>query len=86
MLQQWASAEGLNCAVAQATGLMTVALDPAPDAAIALVEHLRARLVDLGGSVVVLQIPDASARKNRRMGLQLRRAAADARDQAPVRP
>jgi len=60
VLQQWASAAELNiAAVAQATGLMTVALNPAADAAITLIERLRAKLVDLGGSVVALQVPDS---------------------------
>ena len=59
VLQQWASAAGLKiAAVAQATGLMTVALSPALDVAITVVERLRAKLVDLGGSVVALQVPD----------------------------
>ena len=45
VLQQWASAAGLDiAAVAQATGLMTVALNPALDAAITVVERLRAKL------------------------------------------
>jgi glycolate oxidase FAD binding subunit len=60
VLQQWASAAGLNiAAVAQATGLMTVALNPALDTTVTVVEHLRAKLVDLGGSVVALQVPDS---------------------------
>jgi glycolate dehydrogenase FAD-binding subunit len=60
VLLQWAAAEGeLDIAiVAQATGLMTVALNPGADAAIALAERLRVRLVDFGGSVVALQVPD----------------------------
>ncbi|MDE3187368.1 MAG: FAD-binding oxidoreductase [Acidobacteriota bacterium] len=59
-LQQWAAAEALDIAtVGQATGLMTVALHGAPDAEIALIERLRARLTDSGGSVVALQIPDS---------------------------
>lgn len=57
-LQRWAGADGLEIAsVAQATGLMTVVLDSA-DAAIALIERLRARLTDSGGSVVALHVPD----------------------------
>jgi len=60
VLQQWASAAGLKiAAVAQATGLMTVALSPALDVAITVVERLRAKLVDLGGSVVALQVPNS---------------------------
>ena len=58
-LQQWAAAEALDIAtVGQATGLMTVALHGAPDATIALIERLRARLTDSGGSVVALHVPD----------------------------
>jgi glycolate oxidase FAD binding subunit len=49
--------------VAQATGLMTVALaerkGAARDAAAGLIEKLRARLRPAGGSVVVAQMPDA---------------------------
>jgi glycolate oxidase FAD binding subunit len=57
-LQQWAVAAGLDIAiVAQATGLMTVALNPASET-VSLVERLRAKLVDSGGSAVVLQITD----------------------------
>lgn len=59
-LQQWAAANG--CAVdvvAQATGLMTISIDAAPDAAVALVEHLRKRLTPKGGSVVALRLPDS---------------------------
>ena len=37
---------------------MTVALNPPLDAVVAIVERLRARLVDFGGSVVALQVPD----------------------------
>jgi len=46
-------------AVAQATGLMTVALSPALDTTVTVVERLRAKLVDLGGSVVALQVPNS---------------------------
>lgn len=59
-LQQWAAAEVLDiAAVAQATGLMTVALYSAPDAAPAILKRLRSRLVISGGSVVAHQVPDA---------------------------
>ncbi|MES2220522.1 MAG: FAD-binding oxidoreductase [Acidobacteriota bacterium] len=59
-LQKIASAEGLRtAAVAQANGLTTVALNSAPDAAIALIERLRARAAGFGGSLVALQIPDS---------------------------
>ncbi len=58
-LQQGAAADGLEIAsVAQATGLMTIALYSAPDAATALIERLRARVAACGGSVVALQVPD----------------------------
>ena len=58
-LQQWAANEKLEISiVAQATGLMTVALKSAPRAAVALIEQLRARLKKLGGSVIALQLPD----------------------------
>lgn len=59
-LQQRAAAEGHEIdVVAQATGLMTVALSSAPDAAIALIEHLRKRLAHSGGSAIVLHMPDS---------------------------
>jgi glycolate oxidase FAD binding subunit len=58
-LQQWAASEGTEISIAaQASGLMTVALKSSPDAAIALIRHLRARLHSSGGSVVALQIPE----------------------------
>jgi glycolate oxidase FAD binding subunit len=57
-LQQSAASEGVEIdIVAQATGLMTVALQSAPDAAITLIEHLRWRLRDSGGSVAALKVP-----------------------------
>ena len=59
-LQQRAAAEGHEIdVVAQATGLMTVALSSAPDAAIALIEHLRKRLAHSGGSAIVLHMPES---------------------------
>jgi glycolate oxidase FAD binding subunit len=59
-LQELANKDGLEISVvAQAHGLMTVALKPAPDAATALIEHLREAVRGSGGSVVALQIPDA---------------------------
>jgi glycolate oxidase FAD binding subunit len=59
-LQERADKEGLPISiVAQATGLMTVALKSASDTAIALIEQLRGRLRGSGGSVVALQIPEA---------------------------
>jgi glycolate oxidase FAD binding subunit len=45
--------------LAQATGLMTVALEAAPELVPAFVERLRARLHEFAGSVIVLQVPDA---------------------------
>lgn len=58
-LQNWASSGGVEIAVAaQATGLMTLALKSAPDAAIALIEHLRWRLRSGGGSVTALKVPE----------------------------
>ena len=66
-LQQWAAAEGHGIdVVAQATGLMTIALKLAHDAAIAVIERLRKELLPSGGSVVVLHVPD-SLREKRSM-------------------
>ncbi len=45
--------------VAQATGLMTVSINSALEPAIALLDRLRAQVTESGGSVVVLQAPDA---------------------------
>ncbi|HEV2484524.1 MAG TPA: FAD-binding oxidoreductase [Terracidiphilus sp.] len=59
-LQQWTPREGTEISVlAQAAGLMTVALKSSPDAAIALIQHLRGRLHGSRGSVVALQVPEA---------------------------
>jgi glycolate oxidase FAD binding subunit len=59
VLQQSETETGLDVAVVgQATGLMTVAFNPAGGAAIALIERLRASLVAVGGSVVALHVPD----------------------------
>jgi glycolate oxidase FAD binding subunit len=63
-LQQWAATDGVEVGLAaQGTGLMTVAIKPAPnaaqDAAIALINRLRARLHASSGSVVVLQLRDS---------------------------
>ena len=57
-LRQWASDEVGIGALAYATGLMTVSMTPAHEAAIALIDRLRARVGSFGGSVAVLQIPD----------------------------
>jgi glycolate oxidase FAD binding subunit len=57
-LQEQAGKDVLDISiVAQANGLMTVALKSAPDAALALIEHLRGRVRGSGGSVIALQIP-----------------------------
>ena len=58
-LHQWTAGDGTDLElVAQATGLMKVAVHSATDAAlIALMERLRARVSKSGGSVVALQIP-----------------------------
>jgi glycolate oxidase FAD binding subunit len=59
-LQQWAAREDAEISiVAQAPGLMAVALKSSPDAAIALIKHLRGRLHGSGGSVVAQQFPEA---------------------------
>jgi glycolate oxidase FAD binding subunit len=58
-LHQWGCAEGRDVKVlAQATGLMTVALESAPEQVPSLVDWLRARVLEFGGSVVVVQVPD----------------------------
>lgn len=63
-LRQWESANTAELSVvAQATGLMTVMAKAAPDAAIALIEHLRAKLKSSGGSVVVQQLPEELRRR-----------------------
>lgn len=58
-LHQWTAGDGTDPElVAQATGLMTVAVHSSTDAALlALMERLRARVSKSGGSVVALQIP-----------------------------
>jgi glycolate oxidase FAD binding subunit len=59
-LYQWSFGDGRDVKVlAQATGLMTVAIEATPELVPALVERLRARVHEFGGSVVMLQIPDA---------------------------
>jgi glycolate oxidase FAD binding subunit len=59
-MHQWSFGDGRDVKVlAQANGLMTVALEAAPELVPALVERLRARIHESGGSVVVLQVPDA---------------------------
>jgi glycolate oxidase FAD binding subunit len=58
-MQQWADAGVPDIAtVAQATGLVTVAVNSAPDAALAIVGRLRSRILKSGGSVVALQVPE----------------------------
>jgi glycolate oxidase FAD binding subunit len=58
-LHQWTAGDEMDVElVAQATGLMMVAVHSATDAAlVALIERLRARVSKSGGSVVALQIP-----------------------------
>jgi glycolate oxidase FAD binding subunit len=58
-LHQWTAGGGTDLElVAQATGLMMVAVHSATDTAlVALMERLRARVSKSGGSVVALQIP-----------------------------
>jgi glycolate oxidase FAD binding subunit len=58
-LHQWTADDGTDVElVAQATGLMMVAVHSATDAALVrLIERLRARVSKSGGSVVALQIP-----------------------------
>ena len=59
-LHQWSFGDGRDVKVlAQATGLMTVAVGAAPELVPLLVEKLRARVHEFGGSVVVLQVPDS---------------------------
>ncbi|HEY1964959.1 MAG TPA: FAD-binding oxidoreductase [Acidobacteriaceae bacterium] len=59
-LLHWSFGDGRDVTVlAQATGLMTVALEAAPEQVPLLVEKLRARVHEFGGSLVVLQVPDA---------------------------
>jgi glycolate oxidase FAD binding subunit len=58
-LQQWTSDAVDIGAVAYATGLMTVSMKPATEAAIEPVDRLRARVGSFGGGMVALQVPDA---------------------------
>ncbi|HEX5435296.1 MAG TPA: FAD-binding oxidoreductase [Candidatus Angelobacter sp.] len=59
-LQKWAHGEGADIAmVCQANGLMTVGLHSHGDAAVRLVELLRGRLRNSGGSAIALRISDA---------------------------
>jgi glycolate oxidase FAD binding subunit len=63
-LHQWSFGDGRDVkALAQATGLMMVALEAAPELVPALVEKLRTRVDEFGGSVAVLQVPDALRRR-----------------------
>jgi glycolate oxidase FAD binding subunit len=58
-LHQWSFGAGRDVKIlAQATGLMTVALEAAPDLVPALIGRLRVRVDEIGGSVVLLQVPD----------------------------
>ncbi|MGC1461293.1 MAG: FAD-binding oxidoreductase [Terracidiphilus sp.] len=56
-LQQTAASDVKITVVAQANGLMTLALKSPPESAITLIEHLRWRSSRGGGSVVALQLP-----------------------------
>jgi glycolate oxidase FAD binding subunit len=56
-LQQTSASDEKISVVAQANGLITVALKSSPEAAITLIEQLRWRLSRGGGSLVVLQVP-----------------------------
>ena len=59
-MQRWAAAGDVEISVvAQASGLVTVALGAVTDAVIAFVDRLRKRLRASGGSVVALHLPDA---------------------------
>ena len=58
-LHQWSFSDGRDVKIlAQATGLMTVGLEAAPEFVLALVDRLRTRVQEFGGSVVVLQVLD----------------------------
>ena len=60
VLEEWAGDQGAEIAIAaQASGQMSVALSSAPDSVPALIDALRVRLGDDGGSVVALQVPDS---------------------------
>ena len=57
-LRQWTRTENAEIAVtAQCNGLVDIALQAAPDAAVFLIERLRSTLCASGGSVVALQMP-----------------------------
>jgi glycolate oxidase FAD binding subunit len=58
-LRQWASEKVDMSAVACATGLMTVSMNPASEPVMTIIARLRARVGSAGGSVVALQVPDA---------------------------
>src|SRR5947209_5843284 len=57
-LHQWSSGSTEISVVAQATGLMTVAISSTAEIALDLLDRLRERVVASGGSVVVLRAPD----------------------------
>ncbi len=59
-LKQWTANEGHAIdIVAQATGLMTVALNPSADPPNRLIARLREMLVHSGGNLVLLKMPDS---------------------------
>jgi glycolate oxidase FAD binding subunit len=63
-LKKSAATQGVEISlVAQATGLMTIALRGREDVAMKLVEQLRQRLRNAGGSVTVLQMPEGLRKK-----------------------
>ena len=60
VLRSWVAAGARNLTlVAQANGLVTVALQSKADDAISLIKHLRQRLSSSGGSLIVVQLPQA---------------------------
>jgi glycolate oxidase FAD binding subunit len=58
-LLAWSGDTANTKIVAQATGLMTVSISSAFETAVALLQRLRARALQSGGSVVILQAPNA---------------------------
>jgi glycolate oxidase FAD binding subunit len=58
-LHQWSLGEREDVkVVAQANGLMTVAVEAGPESVPALIEKLRTRIHEFGGSIVVPQLPE----------------------------
>ena len=74
-LRQFAVREGLDVeAVAQATGLMTVAVRAAPDAVVRLPERLRARVAGFRRQRGCAQVPERGARRASTCGGRLQNA------------